>query len=121
MTIKIVTHAGGFKCNSKLQIFCSLSREDWSWYHLQHFPSAVCRFHWLAQAHVEERNPDSFVRGSCLRFVTDSVAFPERLLGLVPCDVAVSGVGWAANRCTAYHANVEAGNLCPRALGSKQL
>lgn len=100
---------------------------DWK---MQHFPSAVgCFVHRLAQELIEDRNPNNFVHSGCVWLVTDSVAFPERLLlrgyaashhselSLVPCDVAVSGVGWAANRCTAYHANVEAGNLCPRALG----
>lgn len=98
---------------------------DWSRYHFQHFPSTVGYFFHQLQEHIEDRNPDNFVHSSCLSLVADSVALPERLhaashhseLSLVPCDVAVSGVGWAANRCKAYHANVEAGNLCPRALG----
>lgn len=74
---------------------------------------------------MEGGTHDNFVHGSCLGLVTDSVACPERLhtashrseLCLLPWDVAVPGVGLATNRCTAYHTNMEAENLCPRALG----
>lgn len=71
---------------------------------------------------MEDSAPCNLVHGSCLWLVTDSLASPERLRTAshrgefsVPCVVAVSGVGLATNRCTAYRTNVEAKNLCPRA------
>lgn len=89
-----VTVNYGFFYQGKLEM-----TTDWK---TQHFPSAVgCFVHWLAQELIEGRNSDNIVRSSCVWLVTDSVAFPERLhaashcseLSLVPCDVAVCGVG----------------------------
>lgn len=70
---------------------------------------------------MEDGTPDSFVHTSCLQLVPGSAACPVQLpmagSSVAALGWAVSGVGLAPNRCTAYHRSVEAENLYPRALG----
>lgn len=134
MTIKIITEAGSIKCNSKLQILLSFIKGSWRW--LQIGKCSIFLARWAVLFIDLLKNLLKietltilctvavcgyllillpFLRGWLL--LRGYAASHHSELSLGPCDVAVSGVGWAANRCTAYHANVEAGNLCPRALG----